>query len=682
MQEFLITEFQDEVTKEYCKHKKQKYSDTIYTFDIEVTSLFEIDKDYYTSFDYSKDTDFYKNKNKVALPYIWQFGVNDKVYYSRDFYKFNDLLICISDKYFKKIIYVHNLSYEFQFLRNIIKKYNYTIESFLTYKKRKIIAFTIKELNIEFRCSYCLTNLSLDLSAKKYNQKYNKKDGDLDYTVLRSPLTPLTDKEMDYCKYDILALFEIITYFKRTFKHVAKIPLTQTGIIRKELINSAPWWHKEKITKMLPDETTYKIFKQLFTGGFVHSNYKLTNKVIKNVYSMDLTSAYPYACVSYKYPMTKFFEVTNINKFKYYYTNNWARIMLVSFNCSSKVGHSLISINKVLKYDKIERDNGRVLNGINVTMLINEVDLENIKLIYNVSDIKIYRLWCSRKKVLPKFIIDKILDLYGNKTKLKGIKGQEDFYMNSKQKLNSIYGCFCTDLIREGLEYSDNDYNATGFNSINDLKDRVYNNIFYYPWGAWCTSYCRNLLCTMISKVGADAIYNDTDSIKFKGKKHLKKFDLVNKEIIQRTINNLSCYNIPKNRLIPKDIDGNVHPLGVWELDGKYKKFKTLGAKRYCYIDNNNKLNMVVSGLSKKCKIKNINEFKIGAKFGYLDAQKNISNYNDEQKGFKFKDKNGVMYECNDIQYSINLQPTTFEIGITDDYARLLDFINYLINQK
>lgn len=679
MNEFKITNFIDEITTT-TRHKKLDYSDTIYTFDIEVTSLFEIDGEF-KKFDYTKNPEYYSNKNKVALPYIWQFGINDKVFYSRDFYKFNDLLVCLSNKYVRKVIYVHNLSYEFQFLRNIIKRYNYTIIDFLTYKKRKIIAFVIEELNIEFRCSYCLTNLSLDLSSKKYNIKYKKKLGDLDYTLVRSPLTPLTTQEYKYCEFDILALYEIILYFAKEFKSVAKIPLTQTSIIRKELINSAPWWWKEKVTRMLPDIKMYDIFTKLFTGGFVHSYYVKTNKILNDVYSMDLTSAYPYACLSFGYPMTKFFEVKNPLKFKNYYNNKWCRIMLVKFSCKSKVGHSLISISKLIDYKKIHKDNGRVLSGTDLVMIINEIDLENIKKIYDTSNIKVYRLWCSKKKPLPYFIIDKILTLYGAKTKLKGVEGQEDYYMNSKQKLNSVYGCFCTALIREGLNYSNNEYLESGFNSIEELKERVYNNIFYYPWGAWCTSYCRMLLCNMISKIGSDVIYYDTDSVKFIGEKYLHLFYEDNEIIKQRTKDNLSYYHIEESRFFPKDINGNIHPLGVWELDGTYQKFKTLGAKRYCYQNEDN-VHMVVSGLSKSCKINSIEEFDLNREFNYKDAKKNISNYNDSQKGFKFKDKNGVYYECDNIEFSINMQPTTFKIGLTDDYMRLLEFINYLYNKK
>ena len=45
------------------KHKRYIYDDTIYTFDIETVSLFNINNKWQT-FDYSKDGDYYRD-NKI-----------------------------------------------------------------------------------------------------------------------------------------------------------------------------------------------------------------------------------------------------------------------------------------------------------------------------------------------------------------------------------------------------------------------------------------------------------------------------------------------------------------------------------------------------------------------------------------------------------------------------------------
>ena len=49
-----------------------------------------------------------------------------------------------------------------------------------------------------------------------------------------------------------------------------------------------------------------------------------------------------------------------------------------------------------------------------------------------------------------------ILQLYNDKTKLKGVKGQEDFYTKGKQLLNSIYGMMVTSIIMPVHTYGPN----------------------------------------------------------------------------------------------------------------------------------------------------------------------------------------------------------------------------------
>ena len=95
---------------------------------------------------------------------------------------------------------MHNLSYEFQFLRNILEW-----DSVFCRSARKPIKCVAKEYpNIEWRCSYMLTRLSLDSWGKQLG--VHKQKGDLDYEEIRTPLTPLTDKELKYCEYDCLVL--------------------------------------------------------------------------------------------------------------------------------------------------------------------------------------------------------------------------------------------------------------------------------------------------------------------------------------------------------------------------------------------------------------------------------------------------------------------------------------------
>ena len=89
----------------------------------------------------------------------------------------------------------------------------------------------------------------------------------------------------------------------------------------------------------------------------------------------------------------------------------------------------------------------------------------------------------------------------------------------------------------------------------------------------------------MIDAVGWDFVYTDTDSVKFINKQHLQSFKDRNEYL-------LTQHQRYKNYADRKNDDGTVtrYYLGVWDDDGYYKKFKTLGAKKYAYIsDDKNK---------------------------------------------------------------------------------------------
>ena len=57
-------------------------------------------------------------------------------------------------------------------------------------------------------------------------------------------------------------------------------------------------------------------------------------------------------------------------------------------------------------------------------------------------------------------------------------------------------------------------------------------------------------------------------------------------------------YNIDEKLFRPKTIEGEEKIIGVWDFEGVYQVFKTLGAKRYITMKDN-ELSFTVSGCSK-----------------------------------------------------------------------------------
>lgn len=98
--------------------KRKKIDNNIYTFDIETTSYFILDGIQHNSIDYdSLNEDERKRAIPMSTMYIWMLGINDTVYYGRTWDELEEFLLIIRNYTpEKKIIYIHNLAFEFQFL--------------------------------------------------------------------------------------------------------------------------------------------------------------------------------------------------------------------------------------------------------------------------------------------------------------------------------------------------------------------------------------------------------------------------------------------------------------------------------------------------------------------------------------------------------------------------------------
>ena len=191
------------------KNERLSYYNVAASFDIETSSL-------------------YTNNVKFATMYIWQFGVNGSVIIGRTWVQLSQFISQLIDDlsitiHKRLVVYVHNLAYEFQFIN---KRFNWAKDSsgnnavFSLKKRRPIYALT-KE-GIEFRCSYFLSNCSLSYIGSEMLFKYPVKKlmGDLDYNLIRTSITPLTDEELAYCINDVRVVMSYIQEKKIGRAHV------------------------------------------------------------------------------------------------------------------------------------------------------------------------------------------------------------------------------------------------------------------------------------------------------------------------------------------------------------------------------------------------------------------------------------------------------------------------------
>ena len=133
------------------------------------------------------------NNIKQATMYIWQFGIGNHIIIGRTWDEYKQLITQLKAMFYLNdkrllIVYVHNLSYEFQFIKHQFK----FIDVFSVDMRKPVYAKT--DGGILYKCSYILSGYSLSkLADNLVSHDVKKLVGDLDYSKIRNSITPLTD---------------------------------------------------------------------------------------------------------------------------------------------------------------------------------------------------------------------------------------------------------------------------------------------------------------------------------------------------------------------------------------------------------------------------------------------------------------------------------------------------------
>lgn len=649
-----------------CNKKKMSYYNISVSFDIETTSI-----------EPPKVSDKYMYE-PYGFMYQWQFCICDKVVFGRTWEEFQIFLERLRNKLrvndnLKLVVYIHNLAFEFQFMKEFIK-----IDNMFSKDKRK--PMKVNSQGIEFRCSYFLSNMSLNKFCENSELCYHYKMVDeYDYRKIRTPQTQLTETEEAYCYNDVRGLCECIDTL---LEHdtIATLPLTNTGYVRREYRTSMNTKkNRLNFTKTALNEHEYTMLRRAFRGGNTHANRFVANMILKNVYSFDISSSYPTCIEIDDFPIGKFTRVKLNNQMKLdYYCNNYCVVMDISiFNVSLQYDKVIPYIDIAHCYEKrnIINDNGRVLQAEYVRLTITNIDLDIIRSMYDFDGFIVNDAIYAQKGKLPTELRKKLMDFYTAKTQLKDIEGKEYEYMKLKNRLNSTFGMMVTDVAHSEIFY---DCSTMEWEEVKPDLDaslesfyKSRNNFLSYQWGVFVTANARKRLQVMLNKVGRDVVYIDTDSIKFQNAVHIKEFEEMNKELIkQAESNDIPAYVDRTDIKDDKEVTTRFY-LGTWDNDGNYLRFKTLGAKKYCFEKEKKgkqKFEITVSGMSKKKgaeAVGTIENFEIGRT--YHDIGRTTSWYNDTP--IQTITINGDTFTT---ASNIGILETTYTLGVTNEYWALI----------
>lgn len=548
----------------------------------------------------------------------------------------------------------------------------------------------------EFRCSYKLTNMSLKQFTSKMMVKHQKLSGEeFDYGVKRYPWTVLTDEELEYCINDVLGLVEAVNaLMARDGDTLQTIPLTSTGYVRRNAKRALKDGsvHHNFVYSILPDIETYRALREAFRGGNTHANRYYAGDIVENVHSADRSSSYPAVMCNCEFPMSAFTPILPKDLNPDYIARCITirhkalllRIGIKNLRLRDPFwGCPYLSKDKCRNIHKAvdTEDNGRILEAEYLETTITDIDLKIIMEEYKGEFIFLQGWYASYKK-LPQALINEVIKYYKDKTELKGVAGQEIFYDKAKALLNSLYGMMAQDPVKHNLIFKqvgdwEEDSSLTDEEILGKSNQRAF---LAYQWGVWVTAHSRDALERGIRLVhdteGADFVYCDTDSVKYTGSVDWSDY---NAERVAECMASGSFATDPK---------GITHYMGVFETEDlkdtgyAYRYFKTLGAKKYAYVERD--------GEGVHCTIAGVNKKKGGKE---LDKYGGLSAF---AEGFVFREAGGTQAVYNDtppmdhvdiegrslpVTANVAILPSEYTLGITGEYERIIKYSKkYLYN--
>ena len=692
------------------KTRKPEYVDAITAFDIETSRIREIEQ---------------------SVMYVWQWAFGtvetgcEYVVIGRTWDEFEafkrSILVHLKGEQ-KLVCFVHNLSYEFCWLRGLER---FEPEDVFAVKPRKILYCNMGAL--ELRCSYLHSNMSLKEYLKKMQVEHQKQSGaEFDYSKVRYPWTPLTDRELRYCANDVAGLVEAVAAeMVHDGDNLYSFPLTSTGYVRRDAKKAMREVMRGFVTSQLPSLEVIEICREAFRGGNCHANRYFANRTIRalqidgeyNIHSADRSSSYPDIVCNCKFPVSAFQphpfheleDVLNLIEKRGRAVIMRCKIWGVDLK-REDWGAPYLSRDKCRNIRGAEFDNGRILSAEYLETTITDIDLKIIAGEYDWKHIEFQDVYSARYGYLPRPLVELTIKYYKLKTELKNVKGQEVLYTKSKNKLNSIYGMMAQWVLKEMLVYlqdmdgetgqlfeDESKYKEhrhkqeTGQAELTDIErkairddlkadalDKYYRRAFLlYQWGVYVTAWARYRLeegIILAHGAGADFLYCDTDSVKYIG------------FIDWTQYNQQRIKDSKRSGAFAADPSGEVHYMGVYEREHDLCEFRTQGAKKYvCRETPDSPLQATISGVVKTDEDGNpvggaeleaaggIDAFKDG--FTFIKAGGLEAVYNDKPFGWCEIDGHRLF-----IGPNVVLRESTYTLGRTADYIRLLERINTKIS--
>lgn len=632
------------------------------------------------------DIETYTTKDHYAYMYIWQFSIYGKenfIVYGRTWSEFQTFIntlieyLHLSEER-RLLVGVANLSYEHQFMKQWFE-WGYCFAR----EKRKPIVASLENNTIEFRDVLMITGGSLKQLAKEYTITQKVSGEDLGYDIPRNYKTKLTDKELNYCLKDVAIVSEFMYYLFETYiKTDHYVPMTKTGLLRRKVKKAMGKNYdiKREIYRCFPaDFDFYTLLMQwAFRGGYTHGNVRHMGRKIYGFKSRDITSSYPYVMLCYNGFPNSPLQPRLVSDFeKVIRDDSLCVIFQATFhNIRCITDHAIESKSKCKDIVGGIIDNGRVRTAKILTVWLTELDYFIYKRFYTWdgkdseynNGIEIGFIYTAVKGKLPKYLRKPLAEAYLKKAEMKhnGLSGTPEYALY-KSLVNSAYGMCVTRLQTKEIKLSKIFKEWYADDSSFNYEQEKKKAFLLAQWGIYVTAYARYRLLMCVADLGSDAIYCDTDSIKYFGD-HEKYFENINKWTEKQT------------RALCNELNLDYHyfyDLGSFESEynGKAVDGKFMGAKRYIITTPDGKNHVTIAGLPKDtlpkyCEKMGLDIYDIFHDGLLLDVDvslKNAVTYNDRPH---YDIIDGV--QCFE-KSSVGIYPNTFTMKLQDYYMYLIN---------
>lgn len=554
------------------------------------------------------DTETSHTDNLTGWVYQWAVKFKGVYIYGRKPSELMEYLNEVAEHYQLKhdkriIIYVHNLQYDFQYLKRYLMQYDPSIKV-LAIDNHTVL--TADVLGFRFICSYKLTNLSLDVLSNSYSKKYLKATGEIDYSIVRYQDTKLTATDWEYMFSDVASQYDGIEQYlaMNGYDFCANAPFTSTGFVRnvcrKASFTDVLWREEFEASKLSLSQ--YRLCRQAFMGGITICSWLHTGELITGVElgHDDFTSSYPARQTLDYMPVgqpMEYGQIDDRDELEMLLNTYCCVFMLTLDDVHIKTGVTApyIPRSKCIHIEDDLRVNGKVVYAKTLTIAITEIDFKWIKRQYTASNMKVSDMLCFTRGQMPDWLKSEIMTYFEGKCTLK--HKDPVLYQKSKNLLNGIYGMTATSIIREQYAMDA----ATGIIGHKEIKDkdeadekalrkyyRSYNSFLEYQHALYTTAHARDALMYMISEVVGyeNFLYCDTDSVFYiKTPENVARMEKYRAECRERA------------RAAGAYVGDNY--LGEPTPEPTITAFKGLHAKCYAMIEEG-ELSVVIAGIPKR----------------------------------------------------------------------------------